>query len=263
MSASLRCLRAGRDGHGVGTILTVDFGQSRGEAGFDELALLLETASSVHDCVAPGLRGTNVTAPRPSDVLARWRDEIDVLDMPVTAILGYCAGGPVARALAGSIDPGEPPPVVMLDTEPVDRTLLLREFRRAIDGVAPLLDDGERDRALAAVQRFAVDETRDVGASALAMSAEYAELSTVALERAGIGGDLGAELRQRVDAWLRYVAVAAQCEDVGSTVPAVLVTSRDWAAADGRLHRRSVDVSRANLLRDSATAAAVSELIGG
>lgn len=258
MSSAVRPLR---DGWG-GILLAVDFGSTRTEAGFADLAPLLEGDPPLYECVPPGLRGTAPAAPALDAYVGRWVDALEADGRQVRAVLGYCAGGPLGLALADRLGPGRDAlPVIAFDAFAVTASFMAAEFRHRFDPYWATLDPAARAEVEATAEHLQRRPVRDLPAAGAAAAELFARLTAPILDELEVLPTIARELQAHLAAWLAYLAVASQVSIDRTDPRLTVVNSRDghWTGAGAVL---DVPVSRADLLRDPRAAAAVAAVLG-
>ncbi|MBC3840305.1 hypothetical protein GXW82_09030 [Streptacidiphilus sp. 4-A2] len=108
MTTHWRVLRQGVPaGPGApGTVVAVDFGKSRSEAGFADLLAHLDPAYTVLETVPPAFGVHDPEALSPETYTLGWTEALAEDGAPVHAVLGYCMGAALARAGRRGWPPG-------------------------------------------------------------------------------------------------------------------------------------------------------------
>lgn len=223
-------------------VLAVDF-DATGRAGgtFRDLARHLPPGHEVWQTLPP---------PDGHDHLAWWLDTLPGTE--VGTVLGYCAGGVFACALADRFPTR--PAVVLLDPGPPTVSTLDRDFRASLDALTGLTDD-ERADLHAQVTRARHQHGDDFTAVSSDMARVHRSASAQAFERLGVDPDIAEELTGLFGGYLAYlVAARALPWRPGPTDRSCV--SRDHngpVTADAVLF----DLPRADLLRSPLVAAAL------
>ncbi|MEU3721335.1 hypothetical protein [Streptomyces sp. NPDC031705] len=259
-----RVLREGSPAGGrpPGCVLAVDFGRSRSEAGFPELTVHLDPAYTVLETVPPALGVHDRRALSPETYTRGWAEALARRAEPVHAVLGYCMGAPLARAVAAGLaaHQASAPTVVLFDPELPGPETLLAQFAASVESLADELTGQEQEDALRH-GREALD-TRGPAALAAALADRYRDLALLAFTRAELGSELAAEAADRFDRYLAYLLAGAGTAASPSSPPHVAVTSATPGGAARYAERvRTFDVPRQDLLRHPGVGRALSELL--
>jgi hypothetical protein len=241
-------------------VLAVDFSTSgRAQAAFSDLAPLLDPPASLWTTVPPAADD----AVAPAGYTDWWLEEVRASGHRVQAVLGYCAGGVFAAAMAERIAGWqESPQLVLFDPELPNTRDLYRDFHNAGDSMSALLEPEELDGFHAAGRRV---EERYADGDLAAVGPRLAGIFTTAVgtaaERLELDDDIRDELAGVFDSLVRYLSAAAALDPSARWATATAVTSRAPAQAVGREIR--LDVAHDDLLRDPATARTLTELLAG
>ncbi|MEO3926683.1 hypothetical protein ABGB07_22860 [Micromonosporaceae bacterium B7E4] len=246
-----------RPGTGPG-LLAVDFtpAQARAGAGFTDLARLLPQPYPVWGTEETGWRNVTAATVEPAGGLDVWLDR----DLPVSGgragILGYCAGGTLARALARRLADryGVTPPVVLFDPAEVTAETLYDQFGTALDGLAAALPAAEV-RAAREAARAEVRAEPDLSRLAGRLSDRYAALARPACAGQGVPPSIADQLCARIDTYLRYLLLSAAAPAVGPG-PALVVLSagHEPPPIPGADRQVRLDVPAPDLLADPRAA---------
>lgn len=244
--------RLGGDHRGA-LVLAVDFdGSTRQEATFRDLARLLPDGLDVWHAVPP-----TADTRHAGQYLAWWLETLPRPGERVSAVLGYCAGGVYAAALADAVElrQGERPEVVLFNPGAPNATTLTRDLFGAL-GAMTVLEDDEQQRFRRRAEEIVEQCGGEFAALADGFHTVYAAASRIAFERWGIEGEVGDELTALFRGYTRYLTAALRLERRPRWTDALSLNSRDHEGGfTGR--ETSFDVSRADLLRSPAVAAAV------
>ncbi|MFF7635951.1 hypothetical protein ACFZB9_22810 [Kitasatospora sp. NPDC008050] len=263
-----RILRAGAltdEAGAPGSVLAVDFGQSRSDAGFPELMAHLDTPWTVLETVslATGLADRDALVP---DVyLTGWTRELAGRAEPVRAVFGYCMGSSLALALARWLAARQEhaPVVILFDPEHPAAETLCAQFDLVVEGLAEELGAAELAGARARARRV-TDDSTDPVRTAAALAELYHELAVLAFTRAELEEEMAAEAADRFGNFLAYLVAAHLAAEAPWTPEHVAVLSATpGGAARHAVTRHSFDVPRQDLLRRPEVGRILSELLGG
>lgn len=268
-----------RHGDPAHTILAVDYGEGRREAGFPELASSLP---------APGAVLATQFSPAGMAELARsgtadpeivraairgWADELLAGSGAVPrAVMSYCAGAAPACVLADQLAAlGVSVPVIMLDPLVAVPEFLLGRFVEAARGLAAILGDAAVETAVreAALETRKTTETsgRTVAECAESLSARYRTIVFQACDEAELGDEAAEELSAHLAGVLHYQAVTALAVTDDLWRPStdrqmsVLLSQEHPDTAPFPAATTRFDIDRDSFLTDPALAAAVSAII--
>jgi hypothetical protein len=229
---------AGRPGERL--VLAVDFDATgRCEGTFRDLAEHLPSGREVWQTVPP---------PSGRDHLDWWLTGRP--DGVVDTVLGYCAGGVFACALADRLPTR--PDVVLVNPGPPTVVTLERDLRGALDTMTGLAETEWAElhqRTTEAARRHGTDFT----GLAIELADVHAAASTRALERLGVDLDIAEDLIDLFGAYLAYLVAARTLPWRPGPADRAIV-SRDHegpVTAD----TTSLDMTRVELLRSARVAA--------
>ncbi|MFE4976384.1 hypothetical protein ACFRAR_30305 [Kitasatospora sp. NPDC056651] len=249
-----RILRAGAvpdDGGASGSVLAVDFGQSRTDAGFPELMAHLDIPWTILETISPKTGLGDRDALVPDAYLSGWTRALAERAEPVHAVLGYCMGSPLALALARwlATRQDDAPVVVLFDPEHPATETLRAQFDLVVEGLAEELTAAELSGARDCARR-AADHGADPVRVAAALAELYHELVVLAFVRAELEEELAAEAADRFANFLAYL-VAAHLADEEPWAPEhiAVLSATPGGAARHAATRHSFDVPRRDLLR--------------
>jgi hypothetical protein len=243
-----------RDGVADPVILAVDFdGSGRREATFRDFAKILPGEFPVWHAVAPPDDGDTPLAP--DQYVDRWLALPGGPRTGVQAVFGYCAGSVFASALADALGgrDGARPPVVLFNPGVPTVATLDRDFGGVVAGLTILTDD-ERAVLQGRAGSIRKDHGEDFPEVCRQYLALYLEACATSFERFGIDAEVGAELTQLFRRYIRYLAAA---DDIGYRDhwgQAIALTAREQAGNGFAAEERVLDLTRADLLRDTTTA---------
>jgi hypothetical protein len=278
MDVTLDGWRLLRPGSGPGVVLSVDFtlARVRAQANFGDLARLLPEG--------PAVWGTGETcwpaaSGSPTVQLEHWLRRSRDFGGEVRAVLGFCAGASLARALAERLaDGGAPAPaVILLDPVAANAQTMIDQCDVAVRRIAAppgggphgatppgatlpgatlpgatlpdsalpgeaLPDSALPDPTLPDSTLPALSEPPDavdLDVLATQLTERYAAVAAPICAAQGVPPSITEQLCQRVEINLRYLALCATAGP-GATAAALLVLSRDHVPPPGMLGDREV-----------------------
>lgn len=250
---------------GADLVLCMDFAGGRAAAGFAELA----AAVPVDSCflhirppdpgVEPDLLDTRIE---------QWVRQVLGTGRPVRAVLGFCGGTCLATCVADAITAaGHPPPrVVLFDAVAVaGGTALFDQFTAALAASAEHLTEAELDDAHRYAERLLDKYPNDLPGVAAALAGRYDALMAGVAARLSLNEIFRQELTRGFTSYLTYLLLASQGRlDLRTGTP-LFVSSVDHELAQAAEHARTVslDVDRAELLRDAETTKLVADVLRG
>lgn len=252
-------------------LLAVDFGPGRREAGFSDLVANLAPEPVVWEPVFAAQTADPVTGTDPHRCLSRWLDDVTNAGLEVCGVLGYCAGGALARQAAGLLrTSGLPePPVVLLDPSYVDGALIQELFATSVEGYAGLLSQDQIRAALAAAEVFTGALGPEIGMRPPAALAEamrhlqalYDGVVHTVCDMLDAGEEVARGFSERFAAFLSYLVTAGRAGAAqGSTATVIVSAHHDLPDGFGVEDHR-LPVSHAALLADPAVARIVAEAL--
>lgn len=255
-SASQGWDRLGADRQGA-LVLAVDFdGSIRQEATFRHLARLLPDRLDVWHAVPP-----TTDTEHADQYLAWWLETLPRPGERVSAVLGYCAGGVYASALADALELRQQvrPEVVLFNPGSPTGATLSRDLFGAL-GSMSALEQHEQQQFRHRAEELAERCGGDFTALADGFCAVYTDACRIAFDRWGIDGDVGDELTGLFRAYTRYLSAARQ---LGHRPRWADARSLNSAEHDGGFtgSETAFDSSRAELLRNPDVAAAVTAML--
>lgn len=238
-------------------VLAADFPMSgRPEAGFADLATGLGPGIQLWETVPP-LDGTG----RPSAYVDRWLAEVRAAGFAVTAVLGFCAGGVYAAALADGVARWQDrPTLVLFDPEKPTTTALYWQFHRVVDRFAGVLSAQERTLAQRAAQVASVEQP-GFTAFAAVIAGQFQELTEVAFPRAGLEPARANELRSAFLSFVDYLVVADGLDPDEGWASAITISSADADDTVTAAENLRFAAPHLGLLRDPEVADAVAGLL--
>jgi hypothetical protein len=249
-----------RPGSGPGVVLSIDFtlARARAQANFGDLARLLPDGPAVW---GTGEACWPVAAGSPDAQLEHWLRHSRGFGGEVRAVLGFCAGGSLARALAGRFaESGDPAPtVVLLDPVVANAQTMIDQCDISVRRIATA--PGGPATAAAPPD---LPGTDDLDVLATLLTERYAAVAAPVCAAQGVPPAIIEQLRQRMEANLRYLALCATA-GTGSTGAAVVILSRHHVPPPGMRGDREVrlNVGQNELLADPDAAVAVADALAG
>ena len=239
------------------------------EAGFAELAMKVGSKYRFLQAKLPAARaGQQVSGTMYVD---RWID--DIRDQPVMAVLGYRVGSVYAAAIAEELARRQSAPkVILFDPQLAGTEFLSREFRREISVISSLLSDDEIARAGRFATEIAESAPDDIANTAATVAGIYWEISSVAFERAGIGGAYCRKSFAPFESYMSLISAADQVDPGRAWKRSAAIVSSDYAGLPNRsplgddansVVGRSIpfSVPHADLLRSDSVAKTVLDLL--
>ncbi|MEW2293074.1 hypothetical protein ABZ719_10260 [Streptomyces sp. NPDC006743] len=246
-------------------VLAVDFyGTGRQEATFRHLCDLLHDPVEVWHAVAPTPDG-DWSAATGAEYLRWWTEGLDTVlaGQPARAVVGYCAGGVFASALADVLAErdGHRPQVVLFNPGAPGVATLTRDFRGLVAGMDVLTDE-ERAGLLAEMTAIRQAHAPD---ALVPVAEQYAALyrkgCDMLCERLGVDASLGAELAAILDSYLAYLTAALDVPPAPQWRTATSLTSREHRGTGFTDTEHGFDVARADLLNSPQVADALAALL--
>lgn len=242
-------------------ILAVDFeGRAGREATFRELVRAFPRRVPVWQAVQPS-EGYPADG-RAHRYLSWWRQRPQAGAVPVSAVLGYCAGSVFAAAIADELEDqqGRRPVVVLFNPGQPTLATLTRDLEGAIAGMDPLTPE-ERCRFYA--------EGRDVlaagepfGRASARVLDVYRRAAKVATHRLALDVSIEGELVELFQSYLSYLRAARELQvrpnwaTAHGLTSADFVPGREFGPPGARL-----STGRADLLRSREAARATFQLL--
>jgi acyl carrier protein len=196
-------------GCAAGIVLTIDFeAVGRPEACFSDLAAMLGPSREVW--AATELPSGTDAAARASAYLQHWTRDLRDGGREVSAVLGFCAGGVFAAALADEIAQwqAEPPAAILLDPEVPTSATLVKQLENATRG----LEQAGSETGLAKARETAarLGSTEDLPSLGRKLTFLYHELSEPVFAQIGLDAEDQADLVQSFGSLMSYLAAAAE-----------------------------------------------------
>jgi hypothetical protein len=269
-----KTLTAGTSPEGV--VLAVDFDTTgRPEARFADLVANLGSGFEVRETVP--LVATREHPRTAEEYLSYWSAPLAAERPQVKAVLGYCAGGVYAAALADRVDrmQGGQVPVILFDPEITVAQTLFWQFSKMAGFMSAMLSEQQLAEIRAAAEELF---ERDQGIAAL-----RDDLMTLAHEggepvfaQLGLSATRIAELFGAFDSFMSFLAAAAEIDPFARWKTATAITSASPTSGLNGIRAAGVgadqvsvdreyvfDVEHAVMLADKEIAATVHELLHG
>ncbi|MEU7982033.1 hypothetical protein AB0B63_26320 [Micromonospora sp. NPDC049081] len=254
--------------------LAIDFDATgRPEARFADLAPHLGPDSSVWETVPLGMDA--LAGPSGEGYVKRWADEVRDSGRTVTAVMGFCAGGALAPALAAQVGQWQAEPqLILFDPETVTPLTMYWQFAKIIEVATSSLTPTELDEAREA-GRQAQRDLAGLEPLADRLSEIFGQVGAVAFPRLGLDATSGAEVVTLFRSFISYLCAAGQFDPLPAWSRATVLTSA--SPTSGLNGYRTINpqaptnlagneitfpVEHAGMLADPAVAAATRELLG-
>lgn len=249
------------DQRGKGVVLALDFeAVGRAEACFSDLASLLDPPLEIWAAGQPPAPASGALTS--SGYLDYWSGGLRESGREITAVLGFCAGGVFAAALAEQVARWQatPPAAVLVDPELPTAATLIKQLDNAMQGLAGMASEAE----LAQVRERAAElgAAEDLSRVGVALTSLYQEACGPAFARIGLKADYQADLVASFGALMSYLAAAADVRTAEGWASATTIVSAappGQPAGVGRQVR--VDVAHGDLLRSPSVAQLISKLL--
>ena len=242
-------------------VLAVDFASTgRKTSSFTELAPRLDPAIPLWETVQPP---SGPSARTGADYVAWWLEDILRSQRRVDAVLGYCAGGVYAAALAERIRDaqGAAPKLVLFDPEPPNAPTLLSDFDTIIQHMARILTP-ENVANTQEVARRAQARQTDFAVFGAELVEIFRRAVTDAFSLAGIDDDLADELIETFADYVAYLAAGRQIDPVPGWSTATAIGSTHPTSGVGHAARLiRFDIPHDDILRNDDVARAVTGLL--
>ncbi|MFC7532065.1 hypothetical protein [Actinoplanes sp. GCM10030250] len=259
-----------------GVVLAVDFDTTgRPEARFADLVANAGSGLEFRETVPlPATRAQTRTA---REYLDWWGDPLAAERPRVAAVLGYCAGGVYAAALADRVDSFQDGqvPVILFDPEITVEQTLLWQFNKMAGFLSATIPAAQLAKIKASAEEVF---DRDNGIAAL-----RDDLMTLAHEggepafaRLGLSPARVAELFGAFDSFMSFLAAAAEIDPFARWKSATVITSASPASGLNGIRSAGIgigqipvgreiffDVEHSVMLADREIAAAVLEMLHG
>lgn len=249
--------RIGAAGGAVALAVDMD-GTARRDATFRDLSPMLDDGWELRLASMPEA----ASATSADDLLAGWLRDHESWAPEVEAVLGYCAGGLFALAIADHVEDarGTRPEVVLFDPELPTSATFHRDFTGGLNEMSALQSE-EREAYSRRAQRTVRDHGTDLEQCVRGLLELYGEACRANLARLGVPADIAADLESAFRSYGAYIVGASRIEHDFRWEKVTALVSAD-ADADGFDCRRiQTDVDKRNLLQSRAVAAQVRELL--
>jgi hypothetical protein len=194
----------------------------------------------------------------------QWAAELTAVGRPVRAVLGFCAGGPLAVHLAEAIAATGPPPMVILfDAIITTGESLASQFTTAVESSAKHLTADEMAGARDLAEELVAAYPDDMARIAAALADRYGQLMRAVAGRLSLPGFLVQELTSGLTTYLDYLVLAGQGGfDTSTTTPLFVCSSSYELPAEG-VRAVALDIDHTVLLRDPEVHKLVTDLLTG
>jgi hypothetical protein len=240
------------EGGAAHRVLAVDFDATgRHEATFRDLVRALPGPLTVWHATPP---------PAGQPFLDWWAGQVPD---EVTAVLGYCAGGVFACALADDLErrTGRRPTVVLFNPGPPTVATVHRDFGAVFDAMAAL--DESEGGALRARLAAATVDTDDLGLVGSRLLEIHQDACRRIFPRMDIDPDVGEQLSGLLRSYVSYLTAARRLPPRPAWAAATSLFSREYDGVAGFGTPVLFDVARARLLADPEVAATAYGLVTG
>ncbi|WP_330253414.1 hypothetical protein OG874_02040 [Nocardia sp. NBC_00565] len=231
-------------------VVAVDFDlTTRGEAGFRDLAALLPDSVTVWLTAQPPASVADTASGEA--YTAWWWDRLAAAGAEIDAVLGYCAGGVFASALADEVarQEGRRPATVLFNPGRPTKDSVFRDIRTTLTALSSL-SGAERDDLIGEASALLGEWPRDVPGILDRLLALYRDAAHAAFERVGIAPDVGAEL---IDVFASYTAYLRAASTMAArpqwSSATALISVEDDGEPDFTVHRVPTTIGRRDLLR--------------
>ena len=195
---------------------------------------------------------------------SRWAAELTALGRPVRAVLGFCAGAPLATALADAIAETCPPPmVIVFDGILTTGESLASQFTSAVESSAKHLTADELAGARELAEHLVETYPDDMPRIAAALADRYGQLMRAVAGRLKLPEFLIVELTSGLTAYLDYLVLASEGGfDMRTTTP-VFVCSAGYEPPVEGARTIATDIDHTVLLREPGVHKLVADLLTG
>lgn len=198
--------------------IAIDFmATGRLEAGFQDLIPNTRLDDTVwHTLPMLAHEGCNLGG----SYIDRWGAEVDAADLPVRAILGYCAGSIFAPALSERISNRHDgaPKVIVFDPELPDARSMLWNYHKLVGSLSSVLPEGDIEQAQAAGLE-AIEQCKGMPDLADRLIALFSEIGQSAFAHMGLDSRRRSELISTYRSFQSYLVAASEMfhEEIWST----------------------------------------------
>ncbi|MET0236739.1 MAG: hypothetical protein ABW224_18965 [Kibdelosporangium sp.] len=235
---------------GPDLVLCLDFPGGRAAAGFAELA----AGTPAELCFLHIGQSYSSAVPRLDAQAGEWVREALGTGRPVRAVLGYCAGAPLATHVADAICAAEavqPPAVMLFDAVAVTGDTLCDQFVSAVESSSAHLAEGELDDARHWSRELLGANPADLPRVAAGLTDRYERLMSGVAERLSLGEFFRDELTAGFAGYMAYLLLAEQGGLGMRAGTPLFVSSKDHELPVDPARGVSFDVDREQLLRDA------------
>jgi hypothetical protein len=204
--------------------LAIDFDATgRPEARFADLAPRLGADTSLWETVPLGM--DTLAGPTGEGYVKRWAEEVRADGRTVTAVMGFCAGGALAPALAAQIGQWQPEPqLILFDPEIVTPLTMYWQFAKVLEVATSSLSPAELEQAREA-GRLAQQQLDGLEPLAARLTEIFAEVGAIAFPRLGLDVTSGNEVITLFRSFISYLCAAGQFDPLPDWTRATVLTS--------------------------------------
>lgn len=247
---------------GPDLVLCLDFPGGRAAAGFAELAAGIPAEL----CFLHIGQSDSGAAPRLDAHVDEWVREALGTGRPVRAILGYCAGAPLATRVADAIcaaAPVQPPAVMLFDAVAVTGATLCDQFVSSVESSSAHLAAGELGDARHWSEELLGAYPDDLPRVAAGLTDRYGRLMAGVADRLSLDEFFRHDLTAGFAAYMAYLLLAGQGGlDLRVGTP-LFLSSQDHELPVDPASSMPFDVGRDQLLRDTEVLKLVASLLRG
>jgi hypothetical protein len=218
------------DGRGDEVVLAIDFKSGRPEPGFGDLARVLKVPFGMVEPVPPAVDPSAGVGER---YLDEWERLIRASGLRVRGVMGYCAGGALACALAARLGAGgDRPAVVLFDPDEVSGAMIFYQFMLAVQQFNEFSDPDELSDAIDRARAICDDPALPLVADRL--PAEYREIATRAFAEMGLEDDENvADLVMRFGQFVHYLLASWEAGYGTADASTLAIMSDGYGAPPG------------------------------
>jgi hypothetical protein len=193
-----------------------------------------------------------------------WAAELTAAGRPVRAVLGFCAGAPLATALGDAIAATSPPPmVIVFDAILTTGGSLASQFTNAVESSAKHMTADELQGARDLAEHLVATYPDDMPRIAAALADRYGQLMRAVAGRLSLPEFLVQELTTGLATYLDYLVLAGEGGlDMRTSTP-LFVCSVGYELPVEGARAIALDVDHSVLLRDPEVHKLVTDLLTG
>ncbi|MCW3815812.1 hypothetical protein ONA91_15290 [Micromonospora sp. DR5-3] len=255
-------------------VVAMDFGPGSRDAGMSDLVANLTADAVVWQPVFHPQTDDPISGTDPDRLVREWLHELRGAGLRVSGVLGYCAGAALALRMADQILAGgdEAPPVVLLEPERVDSSVIQAHFVASAESYAEVLPPERIKAAVTAAARISsplgagiADWDAWMRADALLdLQGLYDDLVRAVCESFDAGEEVGTGISYRFAAFLSYMVTAGRAgadPTKCSVTPTVVVSEHHELHEGFGVASHRIPVSRSAFLADQSVARVVAEAV--